>query len=125
MLRTIVCPQCNITGQYSVESNFDTYLCECNCIFYKKNDSYIIGKNPLGFNTMKCKQYGKIYAHPKYPNCPLCHIEITELIKCDNDCGTVICNNCNCSFFADNNNKITIGHFPLCGVDEKYFKNEL
>lgn len=59
--------------------------------------------------------------------CPSCSYEIDfendEIRICDNDCKTIICNNCNKDFYIDINNVVILGHSSNCGNDE-YDNNE-
>ena len=49
--------------------------------------------------------------------CPECNTkDIGELDICDNDCKTIICEECGTQFYFDKDNKIVIDHDPDCGI---------
>ena len=53
--------------------------------------------------------------------CPKCKIEISGEIICDNDCQTIICQQCNSEFHSvimSGRTLILLGHNPLCGIDD-------
>jgi hypothetical protein len=47
--------------------------------------------------------------------CPKCDTKRKDIIVCDNDCGTVICEHCDTEYYDKN----VIGHNPTCS--EKIF----
>lgn len=101
----LICPSCKQTGEYFCHNNFDTYMCDCGCNFFRKNKECIIGKNPFG---------GGVISQHHDPICPNCHKESNCDIVCDNDCGTSECE-CGCEFYIVGD-KIIRGHNPKCGM---------
>lgn len=106
----ITCPLCHQIGEYHRMCNFDAYVCDCGCEFYRnvgiQNEEYLIGKNP--FNGCIIRQHHD-------PICPSCKKESKHDMCCDNDCGTWTCE-CNQEFYTVNGQSIA-GHNPNCGTD--------
>lgn len=103
----ITCPKCHIDGEYHYRNNFDTYKCDCGCIFYRaNNNTYLIGRNPF---------QGYVITITHHPNCPGCHHECTCDTVCDNSCGTFMCD-CGHEFHIVNE-KCVSGHNPQCGTE--------
>lgn len=101
----ITCPRCHQSGIYHCRSNFDTYVCDCGCEFFRKNGDYLIGKNPFS---------GSMIQRHHDPICPSCNKESDCDTVCDNSCGTYMCD-CKCEFHVTNG-KILRGHNPQCGM---------
>lgn len=86
-----------------------------------KKRTYVAGHDPfcqLMVSAGVKKNKNNIKSQINTNSCPKCHnCKIDKTIICDNDCGTIVCGNNQCSeeFYRDTNNKYTLGHNPKCG----------
>ena len=55
--------------------------------------------------------------------CLKCGKEISLLVICDNDCGTIICDKCYANHYVDSKGILVKGHHPKCGVVDYKINN--